>query len=79
MFRCAVLLPAAGSNGEQQRQQLVLVKLQIFSSQPRLVKYAYLPNKRVVEGKLNHVIAQLEGLTQRVWEGQAEADAAVVE
>ena len=74
-----MLLSAAGSNDGQQRQQLVLVKLQIFSSQPRLVKYAYLPNKRVVEGKLNHVIAQLEGLTQRVWEWQAECDATVTE
>lgn len=49
--------------------------MQIFSSQPRLVKYAYLPNKRAVEGKLNHVIQQLETLTQKVWDLQAGSDA----
>lgn len=50
-------------------------RVQIFSSQPRLVKYAYLPNKRAVEGKLNHVIQQLETLTQKVWDLQAGSDA----
>ena len=58
---------------------LLLPVMQIFSSQPRLVKYAYLPNKRVVEGKLNHVIAQLESLTQQVWDMQNRADTAEAE
>ena len=42
--------------------------MQVFSSQPRIVKYAYLPNKRAVDGKLNQVIAQLEGLTHQIWD-----------
>lgn len=53
---------------------LCLPCMQVLSSQPRLVKYAYLPNERAVEGKFNHVIQQLESLTERVWDLQTTSD-----
>ena len=45
---------------------------QVYSSQPRIVKYAQLAKKRAVDGKLNQVVTQLEGLTQHIWDLSAD-------
>lgn len=50
------------------------IVLQIFSTQSRIVKYAYLSNKWALDGKLDQVVAQLEGLTQQIWELSAEPE-----